>query len=63
MRADGAEVGADVVGVGGAGLEDDRRAQGALLLHQVRDGRDGDAREREADRDEAAGHDELRAAA
>ena len=41
MGADGAQVGADVVGVRRAGLVDDRGAQGALFLDRIRDRRDG----------------------
>ena len=60
VGADGAEVGGDVVGVRRAGLVDDRGAQGALFLHQIRDGGNGNTGKREADRDEAAGHDQFR---
>ena len=45
-----------------AGFVDDRGAQGALFLDRIRDRRNGEARERDPNRDEAAGHDELRAA-
>merc|ERR1712072_612379 len=60
VGADGAEVGGDVVGVRRAGLVDDRGAQGALFLHQIRDGGNGNTGKREDDRDEAAGHDQFR---
>ena len=45
-----------------ASFVDDRRPQGALFLDRICDRSDADPRKREADRDEAAGHDELRAA-